>query len=375
MQEATAMETTAARTPAMQLRGVVKRFGDVVAVDHVDFEIRHSEFFSLLGPSGCGKTTTLRMLAGFEQPSEGEILIEGQEAAGLPPHRRDTNMVFQSYALFPHMTVAQNVAFGPQRKRLSRSEVEGTVRDALTTVRMDDYAGRYPRELSGGQQQRVALARALANRPAVLLLDEPLGALDLKLREEMQFELKRIQREVGISFVYVTHDQGEAITMSDRIAVMNGGRVEHLGTPEEIYLRPATRFVAGFIGQASFLPCRVESTAGDVVRVVLPGGVPAQAAGAAPGATEGTDSVLMLRPEHVKLSAADPGTPGCFPARVVEEVFQGAVVRYGLEAAEGARLTAVTPLADRLDPAAEGAAWVSWSPEWAFVLPARDGLP
>jgi spermidine/putrescine transport system ATP-binding protein len=369
------METTAARTPAMQLRGVVKRFGDVVAVDHVDFEIRHSEFFSLLGPSGCGKTTTLRMLAGFEQPSEGEILIEGQEAAGLPPHRRDTNMVFQSYALFPHMTVAQNVAFGPQRKRLSRSEVEGTVRDALTTVRMDDYAGRYPRELSGGQQQRVALARALANRPAVLLLDEPLGALDLKLREEMQFELKRIQREVGISFVYVTHDQGEAITMSDRIAVMNGGRVEHLGTPEEIYLRPATRFVAGFIGQASFLPCRVESTAGDVVRVVLPGGVPAQAAGAAPGATEGTDSVLMLRPEHVKLSAADPGTPGCFPARVVEEVFQGAVVRYGLEAAEGARLTAVTPLADRLDPAAEGAAWVSWSPEWAFVLPARDGLP
>jgi spermidine/putrescine transport system ATP-binding protein len=273
------------------------------------------------------------------------------------------------------MTVAQNVAFGPQRKRLSRSEVEGCVRDALTTVRMDDYAGRYPRELSGGQQQRVALARALANRPAVLLLDEPLGALDLKLREEMQFELKRIQREVGISFVYVTHDQGEAITMSDRIAVMNGGRVEHLGTPEEIYLRPATRFVAGFIGQASFLPCRVESTAGDAVRVVLPGGVPAQAAGAAPGATEGTDSVLMLRPEHVKLSAADPGSPGCFPARVVEEVFQGAVVRYGLEAAEGARLTAVTPLADRLDPAAEGAAWVSWSPEWAFVLPARDGLP
>ena len=195
----TTTEDLAARTDdaAMQLEGVVKRFGDVVAVDHVDFQIRRSEFFSLLGPSGCGKTTTLRMLAGFERPTEGRILIEGKDALDLPPHQRDTNMVFQSYALFPHMTVAQNVAFGPQRKRQPRSEVETAVRDALTTVRMDDYAGRYPRELSGGQQQRVALARALANRPAVLLLDEPLGALDLKLREEMQFELKRIQREVG----------------------------------------------------------------------------------------------------------------------------------------------------------------------------------
>jgi spermidine/putrescine transport system ATP-binding protein len=357
---------------AMRLEGVVKRFGDVVAVDHVDFEIRRSEFFSLLGPSGCGKTTTLRMLAGFERPTEGRILIEGNDSVDLPPHQRDTNMVFQSYALFPHMTVAQNVAFGPQRKRMSRAEVEKAVRDALTTVRMDDYAGRYPRELSGGQQQRVALARALANRPAVLLLDEPLGALDLKLREEMQFELKRIQREVGISFVYVTHDQGEAITMSDRIAVMNGGRVEHLGTPEQIYLRPATRFVAGFIGQASFLPCTVESASADAARVTLPGGVAASAGGAASGCAEGAEAVLMLRPEHVKLSATDPGSPGCFPAQVVEEVFQGAVVRYGLEAAEGARLTAITPLGERLDPGAEGRAWVSWDPEWAYVLPADD---
>ncbi len=358
---------------AMRLEGVVKRFGDVVAVDHIDFDIRRSEFFSLLGPSGCGKTTTLRMLAGFERPTEGRIMIEGIDAADIPPHRRDTNMVFQSYALFPHMTVAQNVAFGPQRKRLGKHEVEAAVRDALTTVRMDDYAGRYPRELSGGQQQRVALARALANRPAVLLLDEPLGALDLKLREEMQFELKRIQRDVGISFVYVTHDQGEAITMSDRIAVMNGGRVEHLGTPEEIYLQPATRFVAGFIGQASFLPCRVEAASADAARVMLPGGVLATAGGAADGCRAGTDAVLMLRPEHVRLSAADPGRPGCFPARVVEEVFQGAVVRYGLEAAEGSRLTAITPLAERLDPAAEGRAWVSWASEWAYVLPAGDG--
>ena len=368
MQTADAPATAPRGGPSMRLEGVVKRFGDVVAVDHVDFEIRPSEFFSLLGPSGCGKTTTLRMLAGFERPSEGRILVEGVDAVDLPPHRRDTNMVFQSYALFPHMTVAQNVAFGPQRKKLGRAEVEAVVRDALTTVRMADYAGRYPRELSGGQQQRVALARALANRPAVLLLDEPLGALDLKLREEMQFELKRIQREVGISFVYVTHDQGEAITMSDRIAVMNLGKVEHLGTPEEIYLRPATRFVAGFIGQASFLPCRVAGV-GDRVDVVLPGDVAAAAGGAAPGCAAGSDAVLMLRPEHVRVSASDPGTPGAIPVRVVERIFQGAVVRYGLESAGGGALTAITPLADRLDEGAGGEAWASWSAEWAYVLP------
>ena len=275
--------------PVMRLRDVVKRFGEVTAVDHVSFDVHRSEFFSLLGPSGCGKTTTLRMLAGFERPTEGHIDVEGVDAVDLPPHRRDTNMVFQSYALFPHMTVAQNVAFGPQRKRLARREVEELVRESLSTVRMDGYAGRYPRELSGGQQQRVALARALANRPSVLLLDEPLGALDLKLREEMQFELKRIQREVGISFVYVTHDQGEAITMSDRIAVMNAGRVEHLGTPEEIYLRPATRFVASFIGQATFLPCRVLSIEPSGTRVQLANGVTAGAAGASDGCAPGAE--------------------------------------------------------------------------------------
>jgi spermidine/putrescine transport system ATP-binding protein len=366
---ATTEERADAADAAMRLEDVVKRFGDVVAVDHANFEIRRSEFFSLLGPSGCGKTTTLRMLAGFERPSEGRILIEGRDAADLPPHQRDTNMVFQSYALFPHMTVAQNVAFGPRRKRLPRAEVEQVVRETLATVRMDAYAGRYPRELSGGQQQRVALARALANRPAVLLLDEPLGALDLKLREEMQFELKRIQREVGISFVYVTHDQGEAITMSDRIAVMNGGRVEHLGTPEEVYLRPATRFVAGFIGQASFLPCVVGSASRDEAKVTLPGGVAAVAGGAAEGCEPGAEAVLMLRPEHVRLSASDPGTAGSFEATVVEEVFQGAVVRYGLAGPEDSRLTAITPLADRLDDAAGGRAWVSWSADWAYVLP------
>ena len=356
----------------IRLEDVVKRFGDVTAVDHISFDIRRSEFFSLLGPSGCGKTTTLRMLAGFERPTGGHIVVDGVDAIGLPPHRRDTNMVFQSYALFPHMSVSQNVAFGPQRKHLPRHEVETLVREALATVRMEAYAGRFPRELSGGQQQRVALARALANRPSVLLLDEPLGALDLKLREEMQYELKRIQREVGISFVYVTHDQGEAITMSDRIAVMNQGRVEHLGSPEEVYLRPATRFVASFIGQASFLPCRVTRVGPEGASVELSDGGVAHAAGAAPGCAPGQRAVLMLRPEHLRLNQG-LDAPGSIRARVTEEVFQGAVVRYALETTGGVSLTAIMPLAER-PPSGANEARVTWSPEWAYVLPDGDGF-
>ena len=291
----------------MRLEGVVKRFGDVVAVDHVDFEIRPSEFFSLLGPSGCGKTTTLRMLAGFERPSEGRILVEGVDAVDLPPHRRDTNMVFQSYALFPHMTVAQNVAFGPQRKKLGRAEVEAAVRDALTTVRMADYAGRYPRELSGGQQQRVALARALANRPAVLLLDEPLGALDLKLRQAMQIELKEIQQEVGLTFIYVTHDQEEALTMSDRMAVFSHGTIEQVGTPAEVYERPATGFVAGFVGVSNVLE-------GPVARAIT-----------------GSEDAITVRPEKISMVAVDTpvGADECsVTGHVQEVVYLGAVTRY-----------------------------------------------
>src|SRR6188508_2693887 len=246
-------------TASVSVEDLTKRFGEVLAVDHISFDVGESEFFSLLGPGGCGKTTTLRMLAGFERPTEGRILLEGRDATKLAPFKRNANMVFQNYALFPLMTVAENVAFGPQRKRLSKKDVHARAGEALEAVRLGAYAGRYPKELSGGQQQRVALARALANRPAVLLLDEPLGALDLKLRENMQFELKRIQREVGISFVYVTHDQGEALTMSDRIAVMNKGKIEHLGVPEEVYLRPRSLFTAGFIGQANLLPGTIET--------------------------------------------------------------------------------------------------------------------
>ena len=365
-----ARAAASARTdaPALSLRDVVKRFGEVVAVDHVSFDVGRSEFFSLLGPSGCGKTTTLRMLAGFERPSEGQILIDGRDASAVPPNGRDTNMVFQSYALFPHMTVAQNVAFGPQRKRLPRKEVEERVRGSLATVRMDAYVGRFPRELSGGQQQRVALARALANRPSVLLLDEPLGALDLKLREEVQFELKRIQREVGISFVYVTHDQGEALTMSDRIAVMNAGRVEHLGTPEEIYLRPATPFVAGFIGQASFVDCRILTVDASGIEIELPDGSRTSGLHGSAECASGSGGVLMLRPEHLRLSIDRPEAAG-LEVRVLEEVFQGSVVRYQVEGTGGARLSVIVPLGDRLPESPGERAWVSWPSEWAYVLP------
>jgi spermidine/putrescine transport system ATP-binding protein len=243
--------------PAIELAGVVKEFqarGEVVvAVRGLDLVIREGEFFSLLGPSGCGKTTTMRMIAGFEEPTSGGIRLHGADVTGIPPNKRDVNMVFQSYALFPHMTVFENVAFGLRRKKAAKDEITRRVGEMLEIVDLGGRGERRPRELSGGQQQRVALARALVNRPRALLLDEPLGALDLKLRQAMQVELKRIQREVGITFVYVTHDQGEALTMSDRIAVMNDGAIEHLGTPREIYEHPKTRFVAGFIGTSNLL--------------------------------------------------------------------------------------------------------------------------
>lgn len=361
--------------PVVRLVDVTKRFGDVTAVDQVTFDVGRSEFFSLLGPSGCGKTTTLRMLAGFERPTQGSILLEGEDAAGVPPYRRNTNMVFQNYALFPHLTVARNVAFGPERKRLPRKEVRERVAVALETVRLTELSARYPKELSGGQQQRVALARALANRPAVLLLDEPLGALDLKLREEMQLELKRIQREVGISFVYVTHDQGEAMTMSDRIAVMHLGRVEHLGTPEEIYLRPASLFVAGFFGQAGLLPCTVEDVASNRLTVGMPDGRRAEASRGPHDYRPGMEAVLVVRPEHLSLSLEPPGAGSAsLPVRVVDEVFLGAAVRYLVEALEGRRLWVLTPHEERLPSGPSGRpAWVQWDPARAYVLPAEHG--
>ncbi len=241
------------RRTAVELKNVSKQFGEVMAVDHISLQIGDGMFFSLLGPSGCGKTTTLRMIAGFEQPTQGDILIYGQQVAGIPAYRRPVNTVFQNYALFPHMTVAQNVAFGLEMAHVSRPEITRRVGQVLELVQLPGMSDRKPTQLSGGQQQRVALARALVNRPKVLLLDEPLGALDLKLRKTMQLELKHIQAEVGITFIYVTHDQEEALTMSDAIAVMSHGLVQQVGSPRDIYEQPANRFVADFIGETNFL--------------------------------------------------------------------------------------------------------------------------
>jgi spermidine/putrescine transport system ATP-binding protein len=358
-------------TPAIVVDRVTKRFGaEVVAVNDISFTVGKSEFFSLLGPSGCGKTTTLRMLAGFETPTSGRIVIDGQDAVTLPVHKRNTNLVFQNYALFPHMTIQQNVAFGPERKRLPRKEVQERVAEVLEAVHLRDYAARYPRELSGGQQQRVALARALANRPAVLLLDEPLGALDLKLRENMQFELKRIQREVGISFVYVTHDQGEALTMSDRIAVMNIGKVEHLGPPEEVYLRPKSLFTAGFIGQANLLPGMIESQQASGFEVRLTDGSLVRAQTAADGCAVGAKAMLMIRPEHLRLEVDRPGDDPSIPVRLKDETFQGSWARYAAETRDGDRIVLLVPSDARPDAGAfEREVWVSCTAEHAYALP------
>jgi spermidine/putrescine transport system ATP-binding protein len=293
-----------ASIPSVELHGVTKRFGNLVAVDDVSLELASGEFFTLLGPSGCGKTTTLRMIAGFEQPSAGTIRIDGADVESLPPHRRPTNTVFQSYALFPHLSVADNVAFGLKRKKVPKAEIAERVTAELERVGLSAEGGRRPAQLSGGQQQRVALARALVNLPKVLLLDEPLGALDLKLRKGLQLELKRIQREVGITFVYVTHDQEEALTMSDRIAVMSGGRIEQIGDPEEVYERPETTFVAGFIGVSNLMPGVVSEPGevrldnGPTVRV------PTQGLG------QGERCHAVVRPEKLRIDALVPGGGG-----------------------------------------------------------------
>jgi spermidine/putrescine transport system ATP-binding protein len=296
------------RPVAIALEDVGKRFGDAAAVTEVTLSILEGEFFSLLGPSGCGKTTTLRMIAGFEVPDEGRILLQGRDGTTLSPNRRPVNMVFQQYALFPHMSIYDNVAFGLRVKHVPRGEHRARVQEILRVVELEGLERRRPRQLSGGQQQRVALARALVNRPAALLLDEPLGALDVKLRKHMQLELKRIQHELGTTFVYVTHDQDEALAMSDRIAVMNGGRVEQVGAPREIYERPSTAFVADFIGSLNELPLTVDERVGgfavmrlgDGGRVVVPVG---------PDVRVGDPLRVAVRPERIQLGPAGSATP------------------------------------------------------------------
>ena len=328
-------------TPSIELRDVSKFFGQVPAVSGISLEVRQGEFLTLLGPSGCGKTTTLRMIGGFELPSAGEIVIEGEAMGDRPPYRRPVNTVFQNYALFPHMTVGQNVSYGLEMTGVPKPERQRRVAEALDMVRLPHVENRKPAELSGGQQQRVALARALVNRPAVLLLDEPLGALDLKLRKAMQLELKQLNREVGATFVYVTHDQEEALTMSDRIAVMNEGRILQLGTPGDIYERPRTRFVADFIGQTNFLEVEVIGSDGAAVEVDLPGSGPLRARPPEGVPAQGT-MTLAVRPEKISLMADLPGSeiPGWdrLSGRLEEIIYVGTYTQYVLRLPGGQEL-------------------------------------
>ena len=333
---------TAGRGATVEVREVTKRYGQVVAVRSVTLQIRAGEFFSLLGPSGCGKTTTLRAIGGFEPIDAGEIFIGGRPMGRLPPNRRETNMVFQRLALFPHYTVFDNVAFGLRMKRLPDAEVRRRVGDALDLVQMPGLAGRRISELSGGQQQRVALARALVNRPRVLLLDEPLSSLDLKLRLQMQEELKRLQRELGTTFVYVTHDQGEALAMSDRVAVMDGGHLLQIGPPMEIYEQPRTRFVANFIGDANLIDGVVESVDGEAVMVRA--GAHTVSARRQGWERPGQSVTVCVRPERVRIAGASGDAPPGAPlhGRVEDRAFSGYLVKYRL-AIDGLRLHAAVP--------------------------------
>jgi spermidine/putrescine transport system ATP-binding protein len=355
---------------------VTKRFDDFVAVDDLSLELAQGEFFTLLGPSGCGKTTTLRMIAGFEQPSEGEVQIDGEDVAGLPAHRRPTNTVFQSYALFPHLNVESNVAFGLKRKGVGKDEIAERVATELHRVGLAAEANRRPSQLSGGMQQRVALARALVNLPKVLLLDEPLGALDLKLRKGLQVELKRIQREVGITFVYVTHDQEEALTMSDRIAVMNRGKVEQVGVPEGIYERPSTTFVAGFIGVSNLMPGKVSGPGS--VRLDSGPEIATETHGLASGAA----CAAVVRPEKLWVTLAGEGGAEADGRPRVEgvvesSVYLGTATQIVVDLGEGVRMTVLVPNADEAErqrlPGGGARVALSWEPEHMHVIAESPG--
>ncbi|GIE90659.1 ABC transporter ATP-binding protein [Actinoplanes regularis] len=360
--------------PAIEFVGVCKDYlthGEAVpAVKSLDLAIAQGEFFSLLGPSGCGKTTTMRMIAGFEAPTAGKVFLDGQDVTGVAANKRDVNMVFQSYALFPHLNVLQNVSFGLERKKVGKAEIARRVGEILEIVSLTGMEKRYQKEMSGGQQQRVALARALVNHPRALLLDEPLGALDLKLRQQMQIELKRIQREVGITFVYVTHDQGEALTMSDRIAVMNAGLIEQLGTPREIYERPATRFVAGFIGTSNIVAAPVSRVEGGLAvldlgpeeRIVVP--VPASV-------PAGREIEVSVRPEKIDLHRTAPQAAGSVLAGTVTEVvYHGTSTNYTVSTSTGSDFVVFDQNAhDAEDVASRGErVFLTWAPQHSYPI-------
>jgi spermidine/putrescine transport system ATP-binding protein len=365
---------------AVELRDVSKVFPagrterEFRAVHHIDLDIRSGEFFTLLGPSGCGKTTTLRMIAGFEVPTSGEIFIHGQPMSQVPPYRRPVNTVFQNYALFPHLTIEQNVAFGLSVKGVPKSEQQRRVQEALELVRLPQLGQRKPNQISGGQQQRVALARALVNRPAVLLLDEPLGALDYKLRQTMQLELKALQHEVGVTFIYVTHDQEEALTMSDRIAVMNHGEVLQVGTPVQIYERPTYRFVANFIGETNFLEGRVMHLEGENRCVVeIAGHVPISGSYYQPVAV-GDKVSVSIRPEKIRIHESQPEPrPNLFEVRVERVAYIGSDTQLELTMPNGILLRLydqndLSTVDESYFYAAGDQAWISWRPENALVL-------
>jgi spermidine/putrescine transport system ATP-binding protein len=367
--------------PSVRLQGVTKAFGELVAVDDLDLDVAEGEFFTLLGPSGCGKTTTLRMVAGFEEPTAGTVLIDGQDVVDLPAHKRPTNTVFQSYALFPHLTVGENVAFGLRRKKVPKEEIDRRVATELERVGLAREAKRRPAQLSGGQQQRVALARALVNLPKVLLLDEPLGALDLKLRKGLQIQLKQIQRDVGITFVYVTHDQEEALTMSDRIAVMQAGRIEQMGDPEDVYERPATTFVAGFIGVSNLMPGTATSVNRDRVRVKLDSGPELDAQGA-DGVSTGERIHAVVRPEKLRIHNADGSSPTDGPSveGIVEaSVYLGTATQIVVGLAEDVRMTVLVPNASEAErarlPGGGAKVRLSWAPEHIHVVRESAAAP
>ena len=355
----------------VRLDRVTKRFGDVTAVDDLSLEIERGGFFSLLGPSGCGKTTTLRMIGGFEEPTSGSVHLGGTDVTDLPAYRRNVNTVFQSYALFPHLDVFENVAFGLRRKKVQGSEIRRRVDEVLDLVDLPGFGSRKPPQLSGGQQQRVALARALVNRPQVLLLDEPLGALDLKLRKQMQLELKRIQSEVGITFIYVTHDQEEAMTMSDRLAVMRHGRIEQIGGPVDVYEHPATEFVAGFLGASNLLDGEVAGRGAPLATIRISGGsdvmVPAEQLNGMAGAVR-----VGVRPEKIRLSReADPAPEGwnAVSGMVRMATYVGVSYQYTVDGPDGRTLTVYAQNLGAEPPPQPGEpVRLLWRPEHTFVV-------